>query len=296
MSLRIGISLTIPGMAINPMRDVVGQIERAGADTLAVGQAVYDPFVLASALAASTETARLMTAVATTERQPHLTAQSARSVQELSGGRFALGLGVGQDRGRGVLGRLADYIHTVRSALPDVSIHIAAARTGMARLASDVADGVLISRVHTKAWLTERVFPELSRGIERGVLVRCAVGSDRPTLVHLLRREIIQSTPDLLAAVAAGSGFDIGPSIALRQAGELDASADALPRSLVEEMCLIGTPEECCEQLARYAGHVDWVSLFPSGHADPATALRRATSVLRLQAARSSSATSGVIR
>jgi alkanesulfonate monooxygenase SsuD/methylene tetrahydromethanopterin reductase-like flavin-dependent oxidoreductase (luciferase family) len=123
---------------------------------------------------------------------PVLTALQAMQLQELSGGRFELGLGLGAgfvvERWFGVpyerpLRRMKEFVEVVRGVmdsrhgrpfsyageifrvhkytmpfgaeLPDVPVSIAAVGPKMLELAGEVADGVILGAIHSPAYLAE---------------------------------------------------------------------------------------------------------------------------------------------
>jgi probable F420-dependent oxidoreductase len=104
---------------------LVHRLERLGFDGVAIPEVRRDPFVVAAAVASASSSLRLSTAVALAfPRSPTSAAYSARSLNDLSGGRFVLGLGT-QVRGHierrfGVpwsapVERLRDYIGAIRA-------------------------------------------------------------------------------------------------------------------------------------------------------------------------------------
>jgi probable F420-dependent oxidoreductase len=110
---------------LNHLPSLVQRLEQLGFDGVAIPEVKRDPFVVAAAVASASRTLRLSTAVALAfPRSPTSAAYSARSLHDLSGGRFVLGLG-SQVRGHierrfGVpwsapVERLRDYIGAVRA-------------------------------------------------------------------------------------------------------------------------------------------------------------------------------------
>ena len=139
---------------------------------------------------------------------PVLTALQAMQLQELSGGRFELGLGLGAgfvvERWFGVpyerpLRRMKEFVEVVRGVmdsrhgrpfsyageifrvhkytmpfgteLPDVPVSIAAVGPKMLELAGEVADGVILGAIHSPAYLAE-VRRRLAAGNLSGRAVR----------------------------------------------------------------------------------------------------------------------------
>ena len=161
--------------------------------------AARDSFTLLSALAMVTERISLGTAVAPIyHRSPASMAQTAATVDEISGRRFRLGLGVGhrvtmggwhgQEMGKPTV-EMREYMAIVRAILAgeqppagerwssnfaftgfepraDIPIYQAALSPGMLRLAGEVADGVLLWACPAH-YVREVVIPEVATGRAR---------------------------------------------------------------------------------------------------------------------------------
>lgn len=297
--MRIGLALGVAGLPLAAAGPLAARAERAGADTLCVGEAWDDSFAAATVVALASRRARVMTAVTTWSRPPVATAVGAVTVDEVAAGRFALGLGTmpaawsrdryGIDPSR-PLGRMREYVEVVRGAVAatpaeplhhdgewfpvrhypgtprargPVPVHLAATRPGMARLAGEIADGVLVNVVHTPRWLTDVLLPALQEGeacagrrVERGVMVRTALHDGSPAgrirALQDARRslELYRGVP-YLAEVAASEGVD------------LHATPEP-PDEIVRALAVVGTVEEVRDALLeRYHGLVDWVELTP---------------------------------
>ena len=174
--------------------------EELGYDAIMLSHiATRDSFTLAAALAQHTERIGLATAVAPLyHRSPASMAQSAATVDDVSGGRFRLGLGVGhrvtmagwhgQEIGNPTA-EMREYVSIVRAILageppppgqrwsstfalmglaprPDIPIYQAALSPGMLRLAGETADGVLLWAVPS-SYVRDVVIPEVTSGRAR---------------------------------------------------------------------------------------------------------------------------------
>lgn len=234
------------------------------------------------------------------------TATAAVTLMELADGRFELGLGTmpeawnrdhyGIDPSHAVE-RMREYVEFVRSACSATSeqpltrdgrffsvrgfsrswpvptpagprIHLAATRPGMARLAGQIADGVLFNVIHTRAWMGDVLLPALSEGerlrggahVERGVMVRVVVHKPggRQTALEQARLAVAPYVPvPYLAPVLQHHGWSTD-----------DATTKAL-----EELVQIGTVVELRDKLRAYSDLVDWILLAP-GRMLPADSLR----------------------
>jgi probable F420-dependent oxidoreductase len=121
--MRVEAIVRDPPLTHLPM--LVQRLERLGFDGVAIPEVKRDPFVVAAAVASTSSSLRLSTAVALAfPRSPTSAAYSARTLHDLSGGRFVLGLGT-QVRGHierrfsvpwsAPVERLRDYIGTIRA-------------------------------------------------------------------------------------------------------------------------------------------------------------------------------------
>ena len=185
--------------------------------------AARDSFTLLAGLAMRTERIALGTAVAPIyHRSPASMAQTAATVDDLSGGRFRLGLGTGhrvtmggwhgQEIGH-PLAEMREYLAIVRAVLggeppPDgrrwrstfafngftpragLPIYLAGLSPGMLHLAGELADGVVLWAC-PPGYVRDVVVPEVARG-------RRQAGKDLTVFT-------------IMAAVPAAVGADLGP-------------------------------------------------------------------------------------
>jgi len=161
--------------------------------------AARDPFTVLTAYAAATERIRLGTGVTPIyARTPVATAQTAATIDEYSGGRMVLGLGVSHRPvvegwyGQSIdkpLREMREYLGVVRSILrgedppagekwptgfhfmgyearADLPIYIAGLSPGMLRLAGEVADGVILWLCEP-GYIRDVVVPEVTKGREK---------------------------------------------------------------------------------------------------------------------------------
>jgi probable F420-dependent oxidoreductase len=191
--------------ALDGAAALASQAERGGADGLAYPERSSDPMLHVTLAATATTHVELTTnVVVALARSPMTLASQAWSVQQLSGGRFTLGLG-SQVRAHierrfsmpwsAPLARMADYVgalraiwgawatgerlaydgefyrHTLMSPMftpagsaPPPRVKLAALGPAMVELAARVADGVIIHPFMTEAYLREYVRPALDRG------------------------------------------------------------------------------------------------------------------------------------
>jgi alkanesulfonate monooxygenase SsuD/methylene tetrahydromethanopterin reductase-like flavin-dependent oxidoreductase (luciferase family) len=281
--------LAVAGLPLRRSLELAARAEAAGCDTVTAGEATYDSFAVCGLLANATARARVMTTVTTWTRPPVAAALGAITVAELAEGRFALGLGTmpaawnrdhyGIDPSRPVA-RLREYVACLRGALAasperpfsfageffkvrgyartwpaarELPIHLAATRPGMARLAGEIAEGVLYNVIHTRAWLRDVLEPaaaEAGRRVERGVMLRLV-----PHLPAGRERALEQ------ARVA------VAPYLGVPYLADVLAHHGWPPESAtgpaLEELVLLGTVPQLVERLEAYGELVDWVLLAP---------------------------------
>jgi alkanesulfonate monooxygenase SsuD/methylene tetrahydromethanopterin reductase-like flavin-dependent oxidoreductase (luciferase family) len=197
------LSAQIPTTAQFPEMTALARLaDDLGYDTITCSHiAARDSFTSLSALGMLTERVHLATAVAPIyHRSPASMAQTAATIDDLSGGRFRLGLGVGhrvtmggwhgQEIGRPVA-EMREYVTLVRSLLAgaepptgqrwnstfrftgfapraDLPIVLAGLSPAMLRLAGEIADGVVLWACPSD-YVRDVVLPEVEKG-------RAAVG------------------------------------------------------------------------------------------------------------------------
>ncbi len=199
--MQYGISLSLARLPIPRTMGLAALAEAHGLSTVSVGEAAHDSFAAATAMAATTSTIRIMTGITTWVRPPVLTATGAATVDDISNGRFTLGLGTMPDHWNrdhyGIdpqrpLQRMEEYVSVVRRTLASapgspvdfdgerftihgyrraaavgrasIPIVLAATRPGMARLAGRVADGVFFNVIATADGIRGELLPALQGG------------------------------------------------------------------------------------------------------------------------------------
>lgn len=195
------------GETLAELADVAARAEQAGAEVLWVPELHRSATISAAAMIGSTTTARIGTAIALAfTRSPMITALEALDLDELSGGRFVLGLGSGVQRlnedwhnvtfGKPV-GHLRETVRNIRHFwgscrsgetidLPgewepmrirayerpfpvtrtEIPIYLAAMGPAMTRLSGRIADGWISHELCSPRYLEERILPELQAGID----------------------------------------------------------------------------------------------------------------------------------
>jgi probable F420-dependent oxidoreductase len=203
--MRLGLLLELPTQRENV--ELARSAEAAGFDSAWAPEFHNHSGMLALAAAAlETERIELATGIAWAfGRSPLLTAVTALDLDEMSGGRFVLGLGTGTRRMRTHwLGapaerpgtRLRETVEAVREVWrsaqagavrydgelvqldvrpygragqlrDDIPIYVAAVNEGMARIAGGVAEGVVAHPMATPRYIDEVMRPALAQGAEQ---------------------------------------------------------------------------------------------------------------------------------
>lgn len=190
---RLSASLIFSKTPIESIVQMGGELERGGFERVWLGEAWREPVVPLTALALQTDTVGLGTAVSQIYPvNPVIVAQQTAQLQEVSGGRFALGLGLGAgfvvERWFGVdyerpLRRAREFIEIVRGVLASPEngpftyegevlstkkyllpfadsavsspIHLAAIGPKMQELAGELADGIIVGALHSPGYMAE---------------------------------------------------------------------------------------------------------------------------------------------
>ena len=286
------------------LRDLAVAAERRGLAGIQVGElASTEIFSLVSAMAAATARIRLETAVvATLTRSPALLAMGAATLDDLSGGRFVLGLGAGSPAVAGWHGRefparprtaMIATVRAVRAALagerlpdwdgfrltgieprPGVRIFMSAMNEQMLRAAACVADGVVVNFCPPRQ--AARLVP-LARSaraaagradpFEFVVNAWAQPGTDAELAERRLRWEVAPylAVPTYRAAAVAIAGEEaVDRAGAAWRRGGRAAAAPLVPRQLVDGLLVHGDADAFARRAGDYrAAGVDAVRLVP---------------------------------
>lgn len=196
------------GETLAELVDAGRRAEEAGAETLWVSELHRSATGTAAALAAGTERARVGTSILLAfTRSPMVTALEALDLDELSNGRFVLGLGSGVQRlnedwhnvpfgkpvphiretvrnvrlfweacgkGEPILAegewepmRIRGYERPFPVVRSDIPVYLAAMGPLMTRLAGEIGQGWISHELCSPAYLAEKIAPELEQGIGR---------------------------------------------------------------------------------------------------------------------------------
>ncbi|MEM7077410.1 MAG: LLM class flavin-dependent oxidoreductase [Pseudomonadota bacterium] len=189
--------------SIQALTEIAGHAEEAGIDALYTVDAGRSATVTAAAVIHATHRAQVGTYIVNAyAREPWMTGIEARDLNEISGGRFALGVGTGNlhfnDLYMGIdsrksLAKMRDFLSIVRlvangkagervryqgdthrirwraswePATIDMPVYLSASGPKMLQLAGEVTDGVAVGIMSSVQFMREIVIPNATRGAE----------------------------------------------------------------------------------------------------------------------------------
>jgi alkanesulfonate monooxygenase SsuD/methylene tetrahydromethanopterin reductase-like flavin-dependent oxidoreductase (luciferase family) len=259
-----------------------GRAETLGYEAVFVPESFNDSLAYAQAVAAATRRLGVGTAITNVYlRHPTLLAQQAAAVQEFSGGRLTLGLGVGHravNAPLGIvmddaLGKMREVIATVRSAWvrgphqprPAVPPRLLAAALAprMIALAGELADGAIFNLFPLARY--PRALEALRRGAARdgrdpAALEICHfttayVSDDRAAALHEARRMLARyANLPFYGNMLAASGFadEVAAVRAAWQRRDVAAAEAAVSDTLADAVTLAGDGDHCRARLTAY--------------------------------------------
>jgi probable F420-dependent oxidoreductase len=311
------VSIAAIGTTTEELTEQAREAEAAGIDCAWAPELFRSSVTQAALIAASTERIGIGTGIAWAfTRSPFILAVSALDLDEMSGGRFRLGLGAGVRRlnesWHGVeYGRpaphLRETIEAVRLIMANASsgepirfegtyhdldikgwvrphpapreripIYSAAVREGMARMAGDVADGLIGHPMCSLRWLDEVVVRNVEAGLERSGRARrefdlvptvcCAINEDEEAAYEAARRTVcFYATVRTYAPLWEMHGFgDAAAAVGdAFRAGDLAAMPGNIPNAMVDFFCAAGPVDKVRSRVAEVAERGDGVFLTP---------------------------------
>jgi probable F420-dependent oxidoreductase len=298
--MRWGLTLPLPFTPLSAHEEVLKRVEAAGYTDLWSGETNGpDGFTPLAMAAAWTSEIRLGTGVVGVfQRGPALLAQQAAALAEASGGRFVLGIGASSDRivegWNGIpfekpLSKVAETLDFLRPALagertangfkletaaPPVPIVLAALRGKMLRLAVEKADGAFTNFLPISG--LERVRAEVEdapEGFELLCRFFCLPGEREQ--VEPVARFMFASYVSVPVYANfyrwLGHGEAIAEMCEAWDAKDRPRAIEAAPWNLIEEMFILGTPEQMRARLEEFvAGGITLPVLTPIATPDKA--------------------------
>jgi probable F420-dependent oxidoreductase len=306
LALPLNLALPVKGFV-----EVAQRAEAAGYDRLWAAEAGNnDAFGLLTAVALGTSTVGLATGVVPIyTRTPSLMAQCAATLQDVSGGRFTLGVGVSSktivERWNGVpydkpLGRIQEYVEVVRRLLgwekldhdgsyydvhgymllmhnpsPPSPIILGALNEQMLKAGGEVADGVCLN------WIGAHAVGDALAQVKAGprettnaVFVRVCVTDDPESTRRWARREVMSyvTVPAYRKAFGVQGWSDVtARAMELWDAGDRKGAAASLPDEFLDTLVLAGDAADVQQRFEafRAAGVDEPVAFLVSGQSDP---------------------------
>lgn len=287
---RWGLSLDLPGLSLAEAAPVIRAAEQAGYTDGWPGEvSAHDGFTPVAVAATCTERMQLGTGVVNVfTRGPGVLAQHAAAMQQLSGGRFSLGIGSSSnvivERWNGIpferpRTRVRETVEFLRAALAGeragegrfkldlppqqpVPIVIAALRERMLQTAGELGDGVFLnflplSKVDTV--LEEVRKGEREAGKEEGATDAfcrffCPQGDSEQTAGLARWMFCAYATVPVYEQYFRwlGYGDDIDPMVEAWRSGDRGKALEVAPTELIEEIFVLGDPETQRGRLDEY--------------------------------------------
>jgi probable F420-dependent oxidoreductase len=166
---------------------------------------------------------------------------------------------------------------------PDIPIFIAGVNTGLARLASEVADGFLVHPFHTPRYLKDVLLPTIEQGIARTGRVRTefqisttvfAVTSPEEDTFVRMQIAFYASTPSYKTVMALHGWEEVSQRLSiLARQGQWNEMPALIDEEILSEIAVIGKAKELPQKIHdRYEGLTDRLGLylpFIPGERDP---------------------------
>lgn len=302
MSVAVSIA-TRSGLSATTVADLARSAEHRGLDALFLAESASDSFVLAQAALAETRTLTIGTAVANARlRHPVAAAMATTALDEWSGGRFRVGLGVSNAAfNEALLGMppvqplafMRDYVARMRAVLDPsrsssepafrtdrparhrIPVMLAALQPRMLQLAGEVADAVVLS-LATPLTITP-MLEQVALGaanrthsaatVEIACVMPCCFDEDHDAARRAGRGVVLGYARHPSAArlfAARGFAGELAAVVAALDRGDTDAAHRAIGDDMVDDFVLVGDLDRCADRVASYlAAGVDQPILFP---------------------------------
>ncbi len=317
MSALRRVSVAAIGNSVAELEAETLRAEAAGVECVWAPELFRSAVTQAAYLAAKTERIGVGTGIVWAfTRSPFIAAVSALDIDEMSGGRFRLGMGAGVKRlnetwHNADYGRPAPHLREAieatrlimrqasagepirfegtyydidikgwvrphppaRAAVP---IYAAALQAGMARMAGDVADGLIGHPIQSLRWIDEVVVDAFETGLSRSGRERrdfdylptvcCAIDEDEGRALEMARRTIsFYATVKTYMPLWEMHGFGanaVEAGAAFRR-GDLAGVPAAISDEMVETYCAAGPLDKVRARVAETAERADGLFLTP---------------------------------
>jgi probable F420-dependent oxidoreductase len=312
------ISVAAIGTSIAELEAETLRAEAAGVECVWAPELFRSAVTQAAYLAAKTERIGVATGIVWAfTRSPFIHAVTALDVDEMSGGRFRLGMGAGVKRlnetwHNASYGKPAPHLREAIEATRlimrqagagepiryqgeyyDIDIkgwvrphpparetpppiYTAAVQAGMARMAGDVADGLIGHPIQSLRWIDEVVVPAFEEGLRRSGRERagfdyiptvcCAIDDDEGRAIEMARRTIsFYATVKTYAPLWELHGFTAEAAAAGEafRRGDLAGVPAAISDAMVEAYCAAGPLDKVRARVEATAERADALFLTP---------------------------------
>jgi probable F420-dependent oxidoreductase len=313
------ISVAAIGTSVGDLEAETLRAEAAGVECVWAPELFRSAVSQAAYLAAKTERIGVATGIVWAfTRSPFIHAVTALDIDEMSNGRFRLGMGAGVKRlnetwHNADYGRPAPHLREAIEATRlimrqagagepiryqgeyyDIDIkgwmrphpparaglappiYTAAVQAGMARMAGDVADGLIGHPIQSLRWIDEVVVPAFEEGLRRSgreggdfdylPTVCCAIDDDEGRALEMARRTIsFYATVKTYAPLWEMHGFEAEAAAAGEafRRGDLAAVPAAIGDAMVEAYCAAGPLDKVRERVEATAERADGLFLTP---------------------------------
>lgn len=309
------VSIGAMGATPGDLAALAQKAEAAGFESVWAIELFRNAFTQTTWLATQTDSIEVGTGIAWGfVRSPMSMAMSAMDIDEISGGRFRLGLGPGVKRLnetwhgveygrpathlRETIQAVREFIHAAAEVRPasfsgeyhnldvkgwfrgtppvrkEIPIWTAAVQRGMARMAGDVADGLIGHPLCSARWIEEEIVPAFELGLSRSGRERSAftylpsicvaIDDDYERALDAARRTVaFYSTVKTYMPLYELHGFGECAAEAANafRRGDIDGVTAAIPDEMVETYCAVGTPDQVRAKVGEVAALGD--AIFP---------------------------------
>jgi 5,10-methylenetetrahydromethanopterin reductase len=285
--------LSFVDMPIEEMGEIAYEAEDLGYDRAYTTESLTDSLAIHMVMAMKTSRIVVGSFIAIIyHRHPHIAAQGAVAISEMSGGRYILGLGLGHPprvKGMGMkMGKpsedIRNYVKEVRGLLEGrrvydiptqtyqgeelrfrlpknpVPVYTAAVGEKMTQLGGELSDGLMLYMVpHSRLRQLIDARDRGAKGAGRkpsDVEVNLGVHTFLSNDLEVARDKARETLTYWLALPAYNSsiresGYE-KEADELKDAfarGDQEALRDGITDAIIDEFCLVGPPERCCERL-----------------------------------------------
>jgi probable F420-dependent oxidoreductase len=178
---------------------------------------------------------------------------------------------------------IAPHINPRPNPLGPPPVLLGALGPVMTRTAAEVADGLLVMPFNSARHFAERTVPAIGEGLRRSgraigeftiiAQAMVAVGRDEAELAAALNGvasliAFYGSTPAYLPVLQVEGWADVHPELnALSKQGRFAEMRRLISDELVARIGIVGTPEQCAQQIAaRFGEHADEVCCYFPGY------------------------------